>query len=328
MGPAWRGQALSYGTFATFARLSSYQWRWLDRAGDRKQSRLAQAVAFVPTMGPKYSSIPRAGQGPIRALPVVDLLARVGGTLSSTILVMPCFNEARRLSKQTLLAFAERWTEGHLLLVDDGSTDGTDAILMDLARARPASFSTERLAQNSGKAEAVRQGVLAALQRAPGLVGYWDADLATPLEAVGDFEQVLRARPEVDIVIGSRVRLMGRAIERRPARHYLGRLFATAASVVLSTAVYDTQCGAKLFRANERVARLFQAPFGSRWIFDVELLARYLDGPPADGLDPRERIFELPLKAWRDVEGSKVKGADFGRAALDLARIGFGRTRR
>ena len=72
-------------------------------------------------------------------------------------------------------------------------------------------------------------GVLDALGRSPHAIGFWDADLATPLSELPAFVDLLAARPEIELVIGSRVKLMGRSIERRAWRHYSGRLFATAA---------------------------------------------------------------------------------------------------
>ena len=151
-------------------------------------------------------------------------------------------------------------------------------------------------------------------------VGYWDADLATPLTAIADFRAHLDQHPRVEALLGARVRLLGRQIERRTLRHCLGRLFAAAAAGVLKIPVYDTQCGAKLFRATDRVRRIFADPFRTTWIFDVELLARLLATIPADD-DPAELIHELPLAAWRDVAGSKVKARDFVRAAGQLATI-------
>jgi hypothetical protein len=179
------------------------------------------------------------------------------------------------------------------------------------------------LPANVGKAGAVQRGVLAAFDTHPEFVGYWDADLATPLDALQDFIDVLDAGPEIDIVMGARVKLLGRHIERYAFRHYFGRAFATAASLALQIAVYDTQCGAKIFRANESVRQAFTAPFRSRWIFDVEILARYI---AITGKAAESRIYELPLKTWTDVPGSKVNAWHAVQAFWDLALIWRGST--
>ncbi len=108
------------------------------------------------------------------------------------------------------------------------------------------------------------------------------------------------------------------------ARLYPGEadIFATATSLALGVAVYDTQCGAKLFRATPRVRSLFAEAFRSRWIFDGDLFARLVrrrirqDGPPV-----REIVYELPLDAWPDIGGSRLRGADFARAAVELGEI-------
>ena len=121
--------------------------------------------------------------------------------------------------------------------------------------------------------------------------------------------------PAVSFVVGARVQLMGRVIDRKATRHYLGRVFATAASQTLGLPIYDTQCGAKLLRVDAVTSRLFDAPFVSGWIFDVELLARFLATQP----DAARRIYELPLETWTDIAGSKVKAADFLRSATELA---------
>ncbi|MCC7474409.1 MAG: glycosyltransferase [Pirellulales bacterium] len=241
---------------------------------------------------------------------------------AATIVVVPCFNEARRLNVHAFIDFLPSHPETAALFVDDGSNDDTPQVFEWLRQQLPRQVLTLRLPENVGKAEAVRQGVLAAMHHEPRYVGYWDADLATPLQAIPRFIEVLSQRPEVGLVMGSRVALLGRQIRRTARRHMLGRLFATAASFVLRLPVYDTQCGAKMFRASEATAAIFQEPFRTRWIFDVEILARLIAShPPSTRTHAAELIYEYPLERWEDVAGSRLKSHDFLTAALDLGSI-------
>jgi hypothetical protein len=149
-------------------------------------------------------------------------------------------------------------------------------------------------------------------------IGYWDADLATPLEAAETMWRVAVARAECAIVMGSRIRRLGATIDRLAPRHYLGRVFATCASLILGLPVYDTQCGAKLIRA-DLVADAFREPFTSRWFFDIEVLARLRNRIGVDRL--LAGAVELPLERWRDIRGSKLRPADVVASPLDLWRI-------
>ena len=160
--------------------------------------------------------------------------------------------------------------------------------------------------------------MLRAFERGPRYVGFWDADLATPLAAIGDFRALLDENPGVDLVLGSRVVLLGRRIERSPLRHYLGRVAATLIAFTLGLRIYDTQCGAKLFRATQGMRDLFGQPFIARWLFDVELVARMIR---ERGAETAASVLELPLAEWHDVPGSKVRPADYLAAAVDLIRI-------
>jgi dolichyl-phosphate beta-glucosyltransferase len=242
--------------------------------------------------------------------------------MASAVIVLPCYNEARRLQVSVFRNCICHRHALRFLFVNDGSTDGTRQILQDLQASDSQRFTVHDLPRNTGKAEAVRAGVLRAFEARPDYIGYWDADLATPLEAIPAFCDLLDARPDLLMVFGARVRLLGRSIERQAIRHYLGRMFATAASVVLGLSIYDTQCGAKLFRASAESKALFQEPFVTRWLFDIELLARLIQARRGTPLRPIEEIiYEFPLQEWRDVAGSKVHPSDFVKAFMGLARI-------
>ena len=242
--------------------------------------------------------------------------------MSRAVVVVPCWNEARRLDAEAFLRFDARGRDVRFLFVDDGSTDGTRETLARSALADPARFQVLVLERNRGKAEAVRRGMLQAFASGADYAGYWDADLATPLEEIPRFLELLDRRPDLEMVFGSRVALLGRSIERRALRHYTGRVFATAVSAALRLPVYDTQCGAKLFRNTPEVEALFAEPFGSRWIFDVEIVARFAQARRATSLPaPREAIYELPLDRWRDVAGSRIGVLDYPRAVFQLVGI-------
>jgi len=236
-----------------------------------------------------------------------------------TTIVIPCFNEAERLPARRLIEFAAQQPQISFMLVNDGSADQTGEILDGLARRYPTRFRALHLEQNSGKAEAVRQGLLAAADGGDDYLGYWDADMATPLDQIPRFADVLDRRAAAQLVMGVRLPLLGCRIERQASRCVLGRAFAAAAGLALGQAVRDTQCGAKLFRSGTALDQVLRDPFLSRWIFDVEILARLrlVLG------DCRQAVYELPIEEWRDVGGSKVRPRDFVRAARELVQIAW-----
>lgn len=243
------------------------------------------------------------------------------------VVVIPCFNEEARLSRAQVRALVDGGVR--VILVDDGSRDGTAALLTSLAEAHPGHVQALILPRNGGKGEAVRAGLREAVRAGATLVGYLDADFATPpAEALRLRDELLSQ--DADVALGSRVRRLGSSIHRRPARHYLGRIFATAASLALGVGVYDTQCGAKVLRVTPALRAALERPFSSRWAFDVELLSRLLRPAGDTPAVPVARFIEVPLRAWEDVAGSKLRGATMLRAGADLARIalrhrGFGR---
>src|SRR3954464_9367840 len=241
---------------------------------------------------------------------------------SEIVVVVPCYNEAKRIELRTFAEFIETHANVHFLFVDDGSTDDTPLVMERLRQQHSRQVCTLLLGTNVGKAEAVRRGMCNALRRRPAMIAYWDADLATPLESILTLAEVLRTRSNVELVMGSRVALLGREIRRSGVRHFAGRVFATLASLVLGVPVYDTQCGAKLFRVTTTFAEVVSQPFRSRWIFDVEILARLLaiHGPKRQDQGSRF-IYEYPLEKWCDVQNSRLRFLDFATAAIDLLSI-------
>jgi glycosyltransferase involved in cell wall biosynthesis len=224
------------------------------------------------------------------------------------------------LDVAAFLRFTRSAENIRFIMVNDGSTDDTSSVLARLCAACPNRFASVELACNSGKAEAVRVGLQQALADHPAAVGFWDADLAAPLEALVGFRQLLASRGDIDIVVGSRIPLLGRRIRRNPTRAVLGRLFARTASGVLGLRFYDTQCGAKLFRASGELRAVLAAPFLARWIFDVELFARLAAVRGVPGV-LRSAIYEMPLDDWREQPGSKLRTRHFALACVDLLRI-------
>lgn len=244
--------------------------------------------------------------------------------MTETILVIPCFNESNRLDIEAIEAFLDGSNGVALLFVNDGSKDDTNKLLTALKESHPVKVDLITLEHNMGKAEAVRLGMLAAFEGTADFVGFWDADLSTPFDELDAFRDCLHNRPEIEMVFGARVDLLGRSIRRNLFRHYISRIFATLAAFVLGMGVYDTQCGAKLFRNSPEVMDLFREPFLSRWIFDVELIARLIQSRKASNQSPAEDvIFECPLMEWQEIRGSKLRMRDFVLMSMDLIKIRF-----
>jgi glycosyltransferase involved in cell wall biosynthesis len=234
------------------------------------------------------------------------------------LLIVPCYNEEFRLPVGKFAEFIESHLDYDFCFVNDGSTDKTRDMLHDLAKNAKNKYVVE-CPENLGKAEAIRFAINTSLKKKSyDFVGYWDADLSTPLEAIHDFLRVYEKFPTLSMVIGSRVKLMGRRITRKLYRHYFGRVFATAVSVMLDLPVYDTQCGAKIIRS-DLANKIFLQPFITPWFFDVELIFRTI---LLMGKEEAEKaIYELSLKTWEDIGGSKLKISDFLKTPYYLFKI-------
>lgn len=239
--------------------------------------------------------------------------------------VIPCYNEEKRLQSQALVEFVQSTQHIQFLFVDDCSGDKTKVLLEEMQSQLPEQISFVSTLKNGGKAEAVRFGVNYAMQHNSSFthLGFMDADLATPLSEVPRILQYFQVDPSAKFVLCSRIQKLGSNIHRKLARHYLGRTFATVVSLMFKMRVYDTQCGAK-FLTKDLAHVCFSEPFVSSWFFDIELLIRakkYLFGgtiPPDN-----TQMIEHPLKNWEDVNGSKLTLLDFLSVPLELFKIFF-----
>jgi glycosyltransferase involved in cell wall biosynthesis len=231
-------------------------------------------------------------------------------------LIIPCYNEFSRLQASEVVSCVDN-LGCIVVLVNDGSTDKTQDLLQQISLVRPAEIKVLDLDRNVGKGEAVRAGFNFAISQGASEVGFCDADFA-----VGHHD-LLRIFSKLDEsrlacgVIGSRVAIAGSTIERSVFRHYLGRMFATLVSAILKQEIYDTQCGAKVFRINSITANIFSKPFHSRWAFDVEILGRI------NRLTNFEsgQVIELPLLRWIEQPGSKLTVFSRLTTALELFKI-------
>jgi len=238
--------------------------------------------------------------------------------MSKVCIIIPFYNEAGRVDNAAFGDFLHQHSEFALMLVNDGSSDNTLSLLKKIEEANPEQVRVLELVQNSGKAEAVRQGVLNALQwKDFDIFGYMDADLATPLDEAPYLTSFFQDSA-FQMIIGSRVKLYGWNIKRSLKRHYLGRVFATYVSNLFNLDIYDTQCGAKFFRS-EITADLFESPFVSKWFFDIELFLRLRKEMGSELF--AKSLREMPLRNWEEKGESKLQLGDFLATPFELIRI-------
>lgn len=184
-------------------------------------------------------------------------------------IVVPAYNEAERIGAS--LVRIREWIEAkgldaEVLVVDDGSSDGTAKVAGDLLRGGAGRVLGS--GENRGKGHAVRTGVLAATGR---WVLFSDADLSTPIEEYESLARVAREH-DLDVVIGSRSLPDSRVeVPQGPLRRVLGAGFRFLVTALTGLSHRDTQCGFKLMD-RARIRPLFEKMILDGFAFDVELL--------------------------------------------------------
>lgn len=217
------------------------------------------------------------------------------------LLVIPAFREGDRLPPflRELVAELERTGLAcEVLVVDDGSGAGEqrrlDECVTSLRFRCPRLLAPLLLPRNRGKGGAVRAGWEQLTTHE--WVGFVDADGAIPVAEVCRLLRLALDSPGLSALFASRVKMLGKSIERSELRHFLGRIFAFLVGVSIWPNVYDSQCGLKLIRSSvyRRIAPWLQE---EGFCFDVELLAALL----AAGAE----IIEVPID-WQHQPGSKL----------------------
>jgi len=232
-------------------------------------------------------------------------------------IVIPCYNEEKRLDKERMFSFLNLNKNVLLCYVNDGSSDNTIGVLNEIKANYPNNVEAISTPTNVGKAEAVRYGFKYCNTHFKyKKIAYLDADLATTLEECFEISELVK--DETVFAFGSRIKKIDTNIERKGYRFLIGRVIATFISRQLNLGVYDTQCGCKIFKS-ELSEIIFTEKFISKWLFDVELFHRIIK---IYGVEKMCKISkEVPLKSWIDYDESKVKMTYFFKLWLDLYQI-------
>lgn len=239
--------------------------------------------------------------------------------MQKTCIIIPLYNESSRFDQDTLIKFTQN-NNIDFCLVDDGSKDDTFDVIDKLAKDNDF-VKIIKLKRNKGKAEAIRFAFNSLIETCNyDYIGYFDADFATPLSEIEHFLNEIK-KTRKPFIMGIRLKRIGAVIERNNFRHYFGRIIASIISqLILKLPVYDTQCGAKLIES-KLAKQLFKDPFKTKWLFDVELIARM------QKLHGKEfclnNIVELPLNTWIDKGDTRVSFLDFVKTPFNLIRLYF-----
>ena len=235
-----------------------------------------------------------------------------------TGIIIPCYNEEKRLNQEAFVSFILENADYHLCFVNDGSKDKTLEVLHSMKAQAPQAISIVDVKKNSGKATAVRAGARF-LYSLPHIanIGFMDADLSTDFR---DFEDLVKTLKEDDkmVVFGSRNAIGSGTIERNFFRNIFSKFVKQFILLILGLPIRDTQCGAKVF-TRSIIPVIYDDAFVSRWLFDVEIFLRLKKHLG------RERtiknIFEQPLMRWVHVDDSKLGMVDALKIPANLAQI-------
>jgi len=237
-------------------------------------------------------------------------------------LIIPCYNEESRLPINLWREIISTNQNVVFYFVNDGSLDSTLEVLKGLD-SNP-NFKLLDYSSNKGKGNAIRYGFQAATSGNPEfkVIGFVDSDGAfSPIDIKHQIDMLLllieqNSDDVPDVFLSSRVALAGRAIHRKPSRHYLGRMIATVITRGWMDAPYDTQSGFKLFHNSPAFRHAVAVNFSTKWFFDLEIFIRI-----AHFKNGNIRLWEEPLNSWRDVDGSKIRMSHSFRILFEILYV-------
>jgi DNA-binding response OmpR family regulator len=234
--------------------------------------------------------------------------------------VIPCYNEEKRLLSAEFISFAHQNLGYHLCFVNDGSKDKTLEVLAQLRKGKEDYISIYDCEKNGGKAEAVRLGMLhLAKQSQFDYIGFLDADLSTNFDDFQDLAETIY-NSKYKLVFGSRIARMGAEITKESARSLISTTTNLVIRKIIGMEINDTQCGAKIM-TRDLVKRTFRRKFITKWLFDVEIFLRI---KKIYGLEKTKKIIlEKPLKRWIHVNGSKLSHKDSLKIVGQTIQIAF-----
>ncbi len=185
-----------------------------------------------------------------------------------------------------------------------------------MVRHFPSQVKVIKLTERSGKAEAVRTGLMESIK--DGYYshhGFIDADLAVTLDELYRLFHIISASGN-KFIFGSRIKKIGSNIHRNEWRHFYSRVIATIVGAIIRLDVYDTQCSAKIFQS-ELIQPIFAHKFRTRWLFDVELICRIHQQYGALNKNGTEEA----LLNWTEMKGSKLRWFHFFSIVIEVFKL-------
>jgi glycosyltransferase involved in cell wall biosynthesis len=239
-----------------------------------------------------------------------------GDKMNEIALIVPMWNEHERGSFSYLEALIN-CKNINFIFVNDGSTDRTRAILSTFESRSNVQVINKEM--NEGKSLAIYSGFsMAVAGKEYSYIGFLDGDGAFPISEVIRISELAKIKigdEKYDMVCSSRVGLSGHNIQRKPHRHFLGRIIRTIIGMKHKELPYDTQSGFKIFHNDQVFHQAISSAFLTRWFLDVEIILRMRK------IQKNFKIWEEPIIGWRDQNKSSLGILSMPSVLLQLSKV-------